>query len=159
MLGSLLDGRDSSRAARVRGRELPAFLKGTVLDPDYVPPQPSANDTHDDAHSDTYGEAGQQNTPQQNTRQQFLHGRSTDSGRSPEPGRSADAGRSPDSGPSTDPGRSADAGRSAGPEAWGEPVGSGVLVAQFRQLASRIAVTDLPDSAGLCVGETEDLLF
>ncbi|MEO3854769.1 hypothetical protein [Acrocarpospora sp. B8E8] len=177
MLGSPIDVRDPSRAKGARGRELPAFLKGTVLDPDYVPPQRPADDTFDDAHSDPYGDAGQQNTPQQNKRQQFLYGHSTDSGPSPDPGRSTDpgrsanAGRSPDSGRSTDagrftdpgrspdPGRSADAGRSMGPEAWGEPVGSGVLVAQFRQLASRIAMADLPEDAGLWVGETEDLLF
>ncbi|WP_170322476.1 DUF222 domain-containing protein, partial [Acrocarpospora macrocephala] len=165
MLGSPIEVLDPSRAEGVRGRELPAFLKGTVLDPGYVPPQRSADDTYGDAHSDTYGDAGQQNIPQQNARQQFLHGRSPDSGRSPDPGRSAGAGRSPDpgrsagAGRSPDSGRSADAGRSAGPEAWGESVGSGVLVAEFRQLASRIAVTDLPEDAGLCVGETEDLLF
>ncbi|WP_155360633.1 DUF222 domain-containing protein, partial [Acrocarpospora macrocephala] len=144
MLGSAIDVRDPSRAKGVRGRELPAFLKGTVLDPDYVPPDyvPPQRSAHDDAHSDTYGDAGQQNT-----RHQFLHSRSTDTGPSTDPGRSADAGRS------TDPGRS------AGSEPSGEPVGSGVLVAAFRQLASRIATTDLPEDAGLCVGETEDLLF
>ncbi|WP_155361114.1 hypothetical protein, partial [Acrocarpospora macrocephala] len=154
MLGSLLDMRDPSRAGGARGRELPAFLKGTVLDPDYVPPQRSA----DDAYSDADGEAGQQNTPRQNAWPQFLHGRSPNTGRCTDTDRSIDADRCTDS--PADAGRSSDAGRctggacSAGPEGSGEPVGSGVLVAQFRRLASRIAVTDLPEVCGVCVGET-----
>ncbi|MEO3859655.1 hypothetical protein ABGB08_32515, partial [Acrocarpospora sp. B8E8] len=170
MLGSRLDVRDSSRAGGARGRELPAFLKGTVLDPDYVPPRRSADDAHDDAHGDTYGNASGEAGPQ-NARQQFLHGRSPDTGSSTDAGRSTDtdAGRSSDAGrctdSPTDAGRSTDAGRctgggcSAGPEGSAEPVGSGVLVAALRQLASQVAVTDLPEGAGLCVGETEDLLF
>ncbi|MEO3863188.1 hypothetical protein [Acrocarpospora sp. B8E8] len=156
MLGSRLDVRDSSRAGGARERELPAFLKGTMLDPDYVPPQRRADDAYSDTYGDNiYGEAdgdaGQQNTPRQNTWQQFLHGRSSNTGRCIDADRSADS--------PTDAGRSTGGGCSAGPEGSGEPGDSGVLVAEVRQLASRIAVTDLPEGTGLCVGETEELLF
>ncbi|GAA0981198.1 hypothetical protein GCM10009555_048890 [Acrocarpospora macrocephala] len=157
MLGSPIEVRDPSRAGGVGGRELPAFLKGTVLDPDYVPPQRSADDAHGGTYGNASGEAGRQNA-----RQQFLHGRSTEAGHSTDGPRSTEAGSSADS--PTDAGRSSDAGRctsgcSAGLEGSGEPVGSGVLVTEFRQLACRIAVADLPEGCGLCVGETEELLF
>ncbi|GAA1017853.1 hypothetical protein Aple_027630 [Acrocarpospora pleiomorpha] len=138
MLGFPFEVRDPSRAGGARGREVPAFLKGTMLDPDYVPPQRSTDDTY----SDTYGDTGQQNTGQQ-----FLHDRSTNTV------------RSTDSGRSTDGARSAGVEASAGPGACGEPVGSGVLVSELRQRASLLAVSDLPEGAGLCVGETEELLF
>ncbi|GAA0966451.1 hypothetical protein GCM10009555_008350 [Acrocarpospora macrocephala] len=154
MLGSRLGVLDPSRAGGARGRELPAFLKGTVLDPDYVPPQRPADDDYGDTYGDACGDAGQQNT-----RQQFLHGRSTDTSRSTDGPRSTDTGPSTGPGRSTDTGRSADGGRSAGPEVSGEPVGSGVLVTELKQLASRIAMADLPDSTGLCLGETEEILF
>ncbi|WP_155351567.1 hypothetical protein, partial [Acrocarpospora pleiomorpha] len=133
MLGSPFEVRDPSRAEGACGREVPAFLKGTVLDPDYVPPQRSADDAH--------------------VWQHFLHGRPTDADRSTDSGRFTDGARS------TNTGRATDASRSAGPEASSGPVGSGVLVAELRQRASLLAVSDLPEGAGLCVGETEELLF
>ncbi|WP_344318236.1 hypothetical protein, partial [Acrocarpospora pleiomorpha] len=80
MLGFPFEVRDPSRAKGASGRELPALLKGTMLDPEYVPPQRSA----DDAHRDTYGGAcggAYGDAWPQNARQQFLHDRSTDSGR------------------------------------------------------------------------------
>ncbi|WP_155345012.1 DUF222 domain-containing protein, partial [Acrocarpospora pleiomorpha] len=149
MLGFPFEVRDSSRAGGACGRGLPAFLKDTVLDPDHVPPQRPAAD----ASGDTYGDARQQDA-----RQQFLHGPSTDGARSTDAGPSTNGPRSTDTGRSTDGPRSAGGARS-GPQACGEPVGSGVLVSELRQRASLLAVSDLPEGAGLCLGETEELLF
>jgi hypothetical protein len=59
----------------------------------------------------------------------------------------------------TDGARSADGGRWARPEDSGGSVGSGMLVSEVGRMASRLAVAELPDSAGLCLGEAEELLF
>ncbi|MCT9934321.1 DUF222 domain-containing protein [Planotetraspora sp. A-T 1434] len=179
MVGPPIDLLGSLRTAGASKRKLPEILKGTVLDPDYVPPQRSADAPADEAY------------------RQFVRRRSTGTGAS-DPSASGDSapsgsesfdsepsggepsggyeppagstgsgepGLSMGSGPaeSDEPVRSADSGDPAGSPGGssgsGGPVGSGVLVPELRELASRLAVADLPGTAAICLAEAEELLY
>ncbi|MEZ0071090.1 DUF222 domain-containing protein [Planotetraspora sp. GP83] len=133
MVGSPIDVLGSSHTARAARRKLPDVLKGTVLDPDYVPPQRSADEAYGDAW-------------QHEAYRQFVRGPSSDAGTSGSSTSSSDS--DPSGSESFD-----------GEPSGGQPVGSGVLVSELREMAARLAVAGLPGTAALCLVEVEELLY
>ncbi|MEZ0073306.1 hypothetical protein [Planotetraspora sp. GP83] len=126
MAGSPIDLLGSLRMAGGSKRGLPEILKGTVLDPDYVPPQRSADGAYGDAW-------------QHEAYRQFVRGASADD----ESSDGAPSESAPSDGASSD----------------GQPVGSGVLVSELREMAARLAVAGLPGTAAMCLVEAEELLY
>ncbi|MCT9932712.1 HNH endonuclease [Planotetraspora sp. A-T 1434] len=202
MAESPIDVLGSLRAAGASRRGLPEVLKGTVLDPDYVPPQRSADDADGSAWQHApggwkayqkfvrasspaagsfAGASGRSVSPSGPARfsDDACGGEPSDgvvSG-SPTsaagPAGSTGSARWGESGPPADPGPAwsgaagcgdrvgagESVGSPGGSSGSGGPVGSGVLVAELRELASRLAVADLPDTAGVCLAEVEELLY